>query len=400
MNNQDDLHDDLDPRLQRLYQQLPKEQPSAELDAKILAAANAAKNTSRRWQTPLALAASVVMVSSLVLYLRQENSSVFEQVVSVRQPTAQSAPEMPKYESTPADIAQPTVSNTPVTRLADNKASVHRQKNTVAPQESSMASADALSAQSEKKIAIANDVEQLSKAKAAASSEQESRLANAVTVATAVPAPQSQPHADVAEPNDMTSAGGQSATAEVDKLAKPSSASAEARAPMAAAPMTSTGSLAGLAMPAAKQRTKRDAASTKINADDISAPVLAIEGVAMGMSREQLVAQGLTCYVDVCHLDVNQPQQLSYWGIPSANAHLTAFLSRNVVTQLVLQQKNVSVESVKASLLTVGQESQQSCREEQGALLMARQLGANLFNLRSTGMGLSLAICSFSEIAK
>ena len=64
MNNSDDL----DPRLQQLYRQLVKEQPSPELDAKILAAAQQAIKKPSRWFMPFSMAASVVMVGSLVLY--------------------------------------------------------------------------------------------------------------------------------------------------------------------------------------------------------------------------------------------------------------------------------------------------------------------------------------------
>jgi hypothetical protein len=60
--------DDLDTRLQQLYRQLPKEQPSPELDAKILTAAQQVIKKPSRWLMPFSMAASVVMVGSLVLY--------------------------------------------------------------------------------------------------------------------------------------------------------------------------------------------------------------------------------------------------------------------------------------------------------------------------------------------
>jgi hypothetical protein len=60
------------------------------------------------------------------------------------------------------------------------------------------------------------------------------------------------------------------------------------------------------------------------------------------MSREQLEVQGMTCYVDVCHLELSQPKQAAYWGMLASNAHLTAFLRSHIVTKLSLKQKNVS----------------------------------------------------------
>jgi len=106
------------------------------------------------------------------------------------------------------------------------------------------------------------------------------------------------------------------------------------------------------------------------------------------------------CYVDVCHLDLSQPEQKTYWGILAQNAHLTAFLSHQVVTKLVLQQKNTQLDQVKTALSNVGIASQQSCIEEKGTLLISRQLGSNYLNVRSMGVGLSLAICQQTRLVK
>jgi hypothetical protein len=79
--------------------------------------------------------------------------------------------------------------------------------------------------------------------------------------------------------------------------------------------------------------------------------------------------------------------------MPAQNGHLTAFLSHHVVTKLVLQQKNVQLNHVKTALSNVGIASHESCKEEKGVLLIGRQQGTNIFNVRSMGAGLSLAIC-------
>ncbi len=452
MNNQDDLHDDVDPKLQELYRQLPKEQPSAELDAKILAAAklNAAKK-SHHWHAPFALAASVVMVSSVALYLHEENSAVFEvQTKSVQAPTPPLA--MPATTSIPelapaAEISKQAVNDSAdivnAKPLLDKRVSQQKAKDApIAPSkevdttsEDSFNNGNGLTALDEKKVDMASRADQMAEATlanksarsvqySAAAKEQEARQAKAETdkLTYSLPAPTAYASAPLPVPkmhtqpevtelrswqtgrlqdsnrvNQQLSA----ASTESDKstaLEKSNSAPALAAAPMAAATPMSLGAVAGSAMPIArpleKQRGNRDEAKAKADyAQNISTPILSIEGVAMDMSREQLVSQGLTCYVDVCHLDLSQPQQATYWGMPSQNAHLTAFLSHHVITKLVLQQKNAQLNTVKTALSNVGIASQQSCIEEKGTLLIGRQLGANTFNVRSMGVGLSLVIC-------
>lgn len=449
MNKQDDLHDDLDPKLQKLYRQLPKEQPSKELDAKILAAAKitaAGKSTPKHthsWQAPFALAASVIMVSSVALYLHEENPAVFEVQTKSEAPST-SMPMSPANgiaESTPqAEMTKPAVNeeaeltDTANTKqLTDNKVAIQKSKNAAIaePQEAITTSADTsndhqLTALTEKKADIASRADKMAETTLANKSaklvqsaivakELESRQAKAETdhftaaapapAPTVSPMPQMQPRSEAAERRSMQASRFQDANRLDQQLSAVSTESAQptvleksndaligAAAPMTAAPM-SAGSLAGAAMPMAKQRAQSDESTSANYTKNISAPVLSIEGVAMGMNREQLVAQALTCYVDVCHLDISQPQQTTYWGMPAKNAHLTAFLSHHVVTKLVLQQKNAQLSHVKTALSNVGIASQQSCIEEKGKLLISKQLGANYFNVRSMGVGLSLAIC-------
>ncbi len=457
MNNQNDLHDDVDPKLQKLYQQLPKEQPSAELDAKILTAAKITKpqpnlKKSPRWQAPFALAASVVLVSSVALYLYEENPAAFEvKTESTQTPT----PNISKIEPAPAVALAKTVNDANATNdhaqthvLADNadqKIITQKAKNTPSKQQqkAQTTSTDAfndhqLTAQAEKKAEITDHADQVAEADAAKQAailvhankiakEQETQLAKAgsaqFTTAQAAPiiaapAPQMQPDAEVTERPSIPASRLQNynhmnqqssaASAESDQpalLEKSNYAPALATAPMAAAsaaPM-SAGSLASAAMPMAKQRDKldsRDEATTVSYAQNISAPVLSIENIAIGMNREQLVAQGMTCYVDVCHLDIEIPRQEMYWGIAAQNAHLTVFLSHQVTTKLVLQQKNAQFNQVKTALSNVGIASEKSCVEEKGTLLIGRQLGVNLFNIRAMGTGLSLTICQYTKSTK
>lgn len=457
MNNQDDRHDGskdgLDPKLQQLYRQLPKEQPSKELDAKILATAKITKpdqslKKSRPWQAPFALAASLVMVSSVVLYLHEENPAVFEVQTKSTQAPTDSMP-MPATtsisEPTPdAGMAKPIITNeanvTDIASsqlLADKKVSTQKAKDApiTKPEEAKIASARALddihlTALAEKKADMASRADQVAQSTLANQSakflqsatmakEIEARQSKTETdqlyAAAPAPAPmvapalqmQSQP--EIAELRsqkagrlqDSNHASRQLSAASIESD-KPAELEKSNSAPAftSAAPM-SLGAVAGLAMPTSKQSAKRDEIKTRADyVQSISAPILSIENVAIGMSRDQLVAQGLTCYVDVCHLELSQPHQESYWGMPASNAHLTAFLSRQVVTKLVLQQKIAQLNQVKTALSNVGIASQQSCVEEKGTLLIGRQLGANIFNVRSMAVGLSLSICQQTKSLK
>ena len=459
MNNQDDLQDGVDPKLKALYRQLPKEQPSAELDEKILAAAkittpNQNQRKPRHWQAPFALAASVVMVSSVALYLHEENHAVFEvQPKSVQAPTpniAMPATNIISEPSTAAEMAKQAlndatdIANTKPLSAKKVKPQKAKDAQTALSEESQTASLDSfnnangLTALDEKKTDMTSRADQMAEAAlanksarsvqySAAAKEQEVRQAKAETDKLAVaapaplayapapasappPAPQMQTRPELTELRSWQAGHLQDSNRANKKISatstesdhpvefeKSKAAPTLAAAPLAATPMN-LGATAGSARPMARQlemqRAKRDEATTSADyAHNISAPILSIEGVAMGMSREQLVTLGLTCYVDVCHLDLSQPQQATYWGIPSQNAHLTAFISHHIVTKLLLQQKNARLNTVKTALSNIGIVSQQSCIEEKGTLLIGRQLGANTFNVRSMGVGLSLAIC-------
>ncbi len=71
-------NDGLDARLQQLYHQLPKQQPSATVDAQILAAAK----LKTYWHQPFALAATLVLTTSLIWYWQAEQPQQLEQAMS------------------------------------------------------------------------------------------------------------------------------------------------------------------------------------------------------------------------------------------------------------------------------------------------------------------------------
>ena len=108
--------DDLDPRLQQLYRQLPKEQPSPELDATILTAAQQAIKKPSRWLMPFSMAASVVMVGSLVLYWTKQPETL-------QQATATSSSQEKRAELT---MAAPPASDWLVDYLNVTKSALTR----------------------------------------------------------------------------------------------------------------------------------------------------------------------------------------------------------------------------------------------------------------------------------
>lgn len=83
------MNDDLDPKLLHLYRQLPKEQPSQAVDVAILQAAQQAIATKTYWRPVWGLAASVVMMSSLVWYWQAQQPQELSRAVAVSaSPTA------------------------------------------------------------------------------------------------------------------------------------------------------------------------------------------------------------------------------------------------------------------------------------------------------------------------
>lgn len=77
------MNDDLDPKLLHLYRQLPKEQPSQAVDVAILQAAQQAMTTKTYWRPVWGLAASVVMMSSLVWYWQAQQPQELTRAVAV-----------------------------------------------------------------------------------------------------------------------------------------------------------------------------------------------------------------------------------------------------------------------------------------------------------------------------
>lgn len=88
------MNDDLDPKLLHLYRQLPKEQPSQAVDMAILHAAQQAIAPKTYWRPVWGIAASVVMMSSLVWYWQAQQPQELSRAVAVS-----AAPSAPMMES-------------------------------------------------------------------------------------------------------------------------------------------------------------------------------------------------------------------------------------------------------------------------------------------------------------
>ena len=86
------MNDDLDPKLLHIYQQIPKEQPSQAVDSAILQAAQQPIANKTYWRPVWGIAASVVMMSSLVWYWQAQQPQELTRAVAVSEPQAAEAP--------------------------------------------------------------------------------------------------------------------------------------------------------------------------------------------------------------------------------------------------------------------------------------------------------------------
>lgn len=86
------MNDDLDPKLQHLYRQIPKEQPSQAVDSAILQAAQQSIANKTYWRPVWGIAASVVMMSSMVWYWQAQQPQELSRAVAVSAPPPQAKP--------------------------------------------------------------------------------------------------------------------------------------------------------------------------------------------------------------------------------------------------------------------------------------------------------------------
>lgn len=94
-------NDGLDARLQQLYHQLPKYEPSATVDAQILAAAK----LKIYWHQPFALAATLVLTTSLVWYWQVKQPQQLEQAMSSAPMTKSIEPSVVEADTLKKDVS-------------------------------------------------------------------------------------------------------------------------------------------------------------------------------------------------------------------------------------------------------------------------------------------------------
>lgn len=368
--------DDLDSRLQQLYRQLPKEQPSPELDATILTAAQQAIKKPSRWLMPFSMAASVVMVGSLVLYW-------VKQPETLQQATAiYSSPEKRVAE---LKVAAPPVSDVVIEKnsevLSSGGANVHPQ---IAREKSlSVTEFEAPVAMDDKVVDELKDLRSEPRQNSITNQPAEIKEEMANIVSSPQPMIAKRDHLEGQASDNVLSMNRPMIVA--DKIMQEQRSLATAQKPQ---------SVGLMAKMQAEKKAIAEHHEEKSKLAVMKSSALMIEGVGLGMSGEQLQAQGFSCEMNTCSQTLSHPQQMSYWGIVSQNAQVNAVLSNNVVMMLSLTQKTIHVDTVQESLLSVGVASQKVCADDNGKWLLSRLLGTTVIQLNTMGDGgVVLTIC-------
>jgi hypothetical protein len=376
MNNQDAL----DPRLQQLYRQLPKEQPSPELDEKILAAAGVGVKKRLSWYLPFSMAASVVMVSSLVLYLAKQPETLEQATAVTSLPKRVTEKEM----ATSAPMSEDFIDQ----RENVSAATAESGSSHYVTPESLKPSAPTLKRKSNSSVAVED--QPLQTLKDIKVEVDQNRVANesvaikeevANVASSPQPAIAKQDHLD-GQTSDNLSSINQSVIA--DRVIQEQRALATARM---------SESVGAVAKMQAEKKVMAERHEEKAKLAVMKPTALTIEGVGLGMNREQLHAQGFSCEANTCSQTLSHPQQVSYWGVASQNAQINAVLSNNIVTRLALHQNIATPKLVEKSLLAVGIASQKICADEKGEWLLSRQLETTIIQLNTMRDGVVLTIC-------
>ncbi len=376
MNNQDAL----DPRLQQLYRQLPKEQPSPELDEKILAAAGVGTKKRLSWYVPFSMAASVVMVSSFVLYLAKQPETL-EQATAVI-PLQKQVAEQKMAASTPMSEA-----------VIDQRENVSAAKSGggggyVLP-ESAKPSAPNIKAKSNSLMTM--DDQSLQSLKDIKVEADQNRVANeSVAIKEEVANVASSPQPVIAKQDHLDGQASDNLPS-INQSVIANRVMQEQRSLATAQRSESVGAVAKMQ---AEKKVMAEHHEEKAKLAVMKPTAFTIEGVGLGMSGEQLQAQGFSCEMNTCSLTLSHPQQVSYWGVASQNAQINAVLSNNIVMMLSLTQKTMSVETVQESLVHVGVASQKVCTHGKGEWVLSRQLETAIIQLSAMGDGVVLTICS------
>lgn len=375
MNNQDAL----DPRLQQLYRQLPKEQPSPELDEKILAAAGVGTKKRLSWYVPFSMAASVVMVSSFVLYLAKQPETLEQATAVTSLPKRVTEKEM----AAPAPMSEDFIDQRENVSAATAEGGSSRY---VTP-ESLKPSAPSLKRKSNSSVAV--DDQSLQTLKDIKVEADQNRVANkSVAVKEEVanlasspqPAIAKQDHLDD-QTSDNLSSINQSVIA--DRVMQ------EQRALVTAQRSESAGLMAK------RQEAKKAMAEPfdeKAKLAVIMPSVLTIESVGFGMSRDQLLSLHFICLSNTCSKTLSQPQQTSYWGINVSGAVLKALLQDEKVRQLVIVPK-VDINAIVQAIAPLGVPTDSMCGEQKNAII-TRVVSGYLLQVYQQEKDVNVVICA------
>jgi hypothetical protein len=366
--------DDLDQRLQQLYCKLPKEQPSPELDEKILAAASVGAKKRLSWYVPFSMAASVVMVSSLVLYLSKQPQQL-EQAI-----TPSESPQRVAESKAAAPINDAVTANESDTLLGGSSSP------------SSLPTEDAsLPVKAKSTSSVAMDDKAVDELKDFRSEPRQNYIDDQpkeIKEEVANYSPSPQPVIAKQDVPQRQESDNRSSLEEINQPVVADSAMPQQRA-LAAAPPISADAIA----PLAKMQTaeKKEAAGKAKVA--LTKPIVSVmEGVSFGMNRAQLLAKGFTCQLNVCSKILNPSQQVSYWGIPASQAALKVLLHSNKVSQFVLMPQ-VDINTVVKALELLGVATNSVCDEQKNTVIK-RVVNGNLLQVYTQEKSVNVVICA------
>ena len=372
MNNSDDL----DPRLQHWYKQLAKEQPSPELDAKILAAAQQAIKKPSRWLMPFSIAASLVMVGSLVLYWAKQPETL-------QQATATSSSQEKRVAE--LTMAAPPASDAAIEKnsdiLSSDGASVHPQ---IAQEKSLVVVESSASVAMDDKIV--DDLKDLgSEQRQNSMDNQHKEIKEEVVNITSLP-----PQTVIAKQDapERQQSDNRLSSEEVNPPVVADSAILEQRA-LAAAPPISAGAIVPLAKMQAAEKKERVGKAKVASTKPIASMM---EGVSFGTTREQLLTMDFTCQSDVCTKMLSSPKQANYWGISASQAILQALLRNDKVYQWVFAPQ-VEIQIVLQAIEPLGVATDSVCDEQKSAVLK-RAVNGYLLQIHQQEKSVSVLICA------
>jgi len=122
-----------------------------------------------------------------------------------------------------------------------------------------------------------------------------------------------------------------------------------------------------------------------------------MEGVSLGMTRDDLAALGWGCAQPVCVRQIDDPRQPAYWGLPAQGATQRALFLGGTVAALSLSQVNVALNNVKLALERIGKPSERTCPLGGGEQLVGRQAGNMILSLWQDGEVTILGACLAKE---